>query len=92
MSQPVQPPTSSHVTVRFWAGAREAMGTSSLQLPAEGSLADLLAHLGEKPAMQPVLRVASVLLDERPLGQRDPAQISLAGITEIEILPPFAGG
>jgi molybdopterin converting factor small subunit len=81
------------VTVRYWASARAAAGVAEEQLRA-ATLADLLAalHAAGRPRLDAVLAVASLVVDERPVGRRDPAAVRLADGATVEVLPPFAGG
>jgi molybdopterin synthase sulfur carrier subunit len=78
------------VTVRYFAGARAAAGTSSEPVAAE-SLEDLASVLaarhGERLAV--VLKAASYLVDG--LACHDRAAALPAGAT-VDVLPPFAGG
>lgn len=76
------------VTVRYWAGAREAAGVDDEPVHA-GSVArlrELLEQRGER--LREVLRRSSLLVDGRVV--RGDAPLT-AGQT-VEVLPPFAGG
>lgn len=81
------------VTVRYWAGARQAAGTAEETLPA-GSLASVLrqaaaprdARFGE------VLSICSYLVDEQPVGSRRHDEVQLSDGAVLDVLPPFAGG
>lgn len=76
------------VTVRYWAAAQAAAGTHEETLAA-GDLEQLrTAALAAHPALEPVLKVASFLLDGRRV---DGAQPLTSGAL-VEVLPPFAGG
>lgn len=79
--------------VRYWAGARAAAGSASEQVDA-ATLAEALdavrARHDERFAQ--VLGVCSFLLDGAPVGGRDPADVRLAGVEQVDVLPPFAGG
>jgi hypothetical protein len=44
--------------------------------------------VGAHPALEPVVQVASVLLDGRPAAREAP----VADGMRLEVLPPFAGG
>ena len=84
------------VTVRYWAGAKAAAGTDHdvLEVPGPVSLAEVTARAA---ALHPgrlasVLAVCSVLLGEDPAGTGDPAGVVVAPGTEVQYLPPFAGG
>lgn len=90
------------ICVRFWASARSAAGTGELTVtldtagPADPSVAEVrravLAALPERPELPRVLGVCSVLLGDRPLGAADAEQVPVPAGTELEFLPPFAGG
>jgi molybdopterin synthase sulfur carrier subunit len=80
------------VTVRYFAGAAAAAGVEDekVEVKAGTTVAGLLRHLeGNRPALAPVLGVASVLLDEVPLRDRD---LPLQESATVDVLPPFAGG
>jgi sulfur-carrier protein len=76
------------VTVRYWAGAREAAGRDDEQLSADqlGDLVQQLAH--RTPALAQVLSVSSLLVE----GLVSPPSRALADGEVVEVLPPFAGG
>ena len=77
------------VTVRYWAGARAAAGVDDETVPAPGTVAELVAHLAAtRPQLEPVLAVASVLVDGRAGAGADPVPTGAV----VEVLPPFAGG
>ena len=78
----------AQVTVRYWAGARDAAGRDEEQLdaPALGDLVQQLAH--RTPALAEVLSVSSLLVD----GQISRPSRVLADGDVVEVLPPFAGG
>ena len=80
--------TSVGVTLRYWAGARAAAGVDSE--PASGATVGevLAAAAARHTALEPVLRVASILLDGRPASADEQVR---DGAT-LEVLPPFAGG
>jgi molybdopterin converting factor small subunit len=46
-------------------------------------------HGGDLPAL---LRRCSYLVDDQPVGRRDPAGVVLRDGAVVEVLPPFAGG
>jgi sulfur-carrier protein len=76
------------VTVRYWAGARDAAGCDDEPLQA-ASVREVLAQLVSRGApLAEVVRRSSVLLDGRVV--RDDADL-VDGQT-VEVLPPFAGG
>ena len=79
------------VQVRLFAAAREAMGTSEVEVAA-GSIADMCAALvvvgGERMAR--VLAVSSLAYDGRTFRCDDAALIPEGSV--LDVLPPFAGG
>jgi len=84
---PVQA-TIPSVTVRYWAGARDAAGVGSDEVVGS-SVAAVAAAVAElHPALRPVLAVSTVLVNGLAATGDDPVP---AGAT-VEILPPFAGG
>ncbi|CAI9402298.1 MULTISPECIES: MoaD/ThiS family protein [Aestuariimicrobium] len=82
--------------IRFFAGAAEAAGTEETRLLADdltvtGLLSELPAHLPDHDPerLAKVLRVSSLLAD----GVRvDDPSLSLRGVAQLDVLPPFAGG
>lgn len=80
-------------SIRYWASARAAAGVAEEVLDG-ATLADVLRAAGELHGerLRSVLDVCSFLLDEQPVGRRDPAQVRLTDDAQIEVLPPFAGG
>jgi sulfur-carrier protein len=76
------------VTVRYWAGARDAAGRDDEPARAEdlGDLVQQLAH--RSPALAEVLSVSSLLVDGLVA---QPSRV-LADGDVVEVLPPFAGG
>ena len=78
----------AQVTVRYWAGAREAAGRDEEDLRADrlGDLVQQLAH--RTPALAQVLSVSSLLVD----GLVSPPSRVLTDGEIVEVLPPFAGG
>jgi molybdopterin synthase sulfur carrier subunit len=78
----------AQITVRYWAGAREAAGLDEEAVAAEhlGDLVQRLAH--QRPALAAVLSVSSLLVDGLVSG---PARVLVDGEV-VEVLPPFAGG
>lgn len=76
------------VTVRYWAAAQAAAGTHEETLPA-ANLEQLRTAAAEAhPGLEPVLRLASFLLD----GRRVDGAVALPAGSVVEVLPPFAGG
>ncbi|RYB94591.1 MoaD/ThiS family protein [Nocardioides oleivorans] len=98
MSAPPDPDHSvGTITVRYWAGAKAAAGTSADTFEAQPGLT--LAGLVEQVlALHPGDRMArtvgacSVLLGDQPVGSRDPAAVVVPPGSVVELLPPFAGG
>ncbi|GAA4940580.1 MoaD/ThiS family protein [Actinoplanes utahensis] len=78
------------LTVRFFAGARAAAGTSSETVDA-GTVDELIRLLadrhGERLAL--VLKSASFLVDSLACHDR---RAALPDGTTVDVLPPFAGG
>jgi molybdopterin synthase sulfur carrier subunit len=85
--------TSAQVTVRYFAAARAAAGVESepITVPANATVADLLAALGARRGAEliQILERCSFLVDE--VAVRDRAAPLSDGAT-IDVLPPFAGG
>jgi len=84
--------TGTRVEVRYFAGAAAAAGTDTehLELPAGSTVDDVLVALAAAhPALRPVLEVASVLLDEVVVRERS---TPVPGGSQLDVLPPFAGG
>ncbi|HKS45167.1 MAG TPA: MoaD/ThiS family protein [Amycolatopsis sp.] len=81
------------VLVRYFASARAASGVDQeiLRLPAGASVEEALGALRERhPETLPrVLEAASFLLDG--VAVRDPSR-PLPDGSELDVLPPFAGG
>lgn len=79
------------VTVRYFAGARAAVGGVSSENISADSMDELLGALterhGERLAM--VLKAASFLVDGLACHDRQAALPT--GVT-VDVLPPFAGG
>ena len=88
----------SSVTVRYWAAARAAAGVESdrVAVSAGTTLADVLAAVRalhpDRDRLAEVLSVCSVLVGDRPVGAREPGDVSVAPGDTVELLPPFAGG
>ncbi|MGH3343743.1 MAG: MoaD/ThiS family protein [Carbonactinosporaceae bacterium] len=81
-------------TIRYWASAREAAGTSEEPYDAD-NLAEALdaaraRHAG--PRFEQLLDRSSILVDGAPVGARDHASVALPEGAAVEVLPPFAGG
>ncbi len=86
------------ITVRYWASARAAAGLPEELIATEEPLsvsdvrARALARHPEAERLPAVLQVCSVLIDDEPLGTRNPADVLVKPGTTLEFLPPFAGG
>ncbi len=85
------------IHVRYWAAARSAAGCDGDDLPVTGpiTLADVLAEVVRRHPggrLADVLTACSVLLGDRPVSTEDPAEVLVAPGTNVEFLPPFAGG
>ncbi|GAB3247600.1 MoaD/ThiS family protein [Alteromonas gracilis] len=80
------------VTVRYWASARAAAGTSEEVVPWEGPapLGELLSRIGSGrgPDFARVVGACSVLVGDTRGTEATPVE---PGAT-VELLPPFAGG
>ncbi|GAA4696161.1 Molybdopterin converting factor, small subunit [Promicromonospora umidemergens] len=78
------------ITVRYFAGAREAAGVSTEQLDGPTSVAALRETLGKaRPGLVAVLpRCALLVAGARATS--DEAQIP--DDATVDVLPPFAGG
>lgn len=85
------------VTVRYWAGARAAAGVPQdvFEVERATTLADVVRRVLEvhpDAQMGKVVSVCSVLVGDRPVGSRDPEDVTIAPGDVVEMLPPFAGG
>jgi molybdopterin synthase sulfur carrier subunit len=91
-------PHVGSVTVRYWAAARAAAGVDSDVVAAAEAmtLADVLAAVRglhhDRPRLDAVVGVCSVLVGDRPVGSADPAQVAIRAGDTVDLLPPFAGG
>ncbi len=84
----------STVTIRYWAGARDAAGVD-IDVVEAPSVAEALSgaaarRLGDAEYAR-VLGLCTFLLDGRRLGA-EARTAPLTGPVEVEALPPFAGG
>lgn len=81
------------VTVRYFAGARAAAGLRSedIELEEGASVADLLDVVAGRhgETLSKVLAGCSFLLDSVAVRDR---YAPIANDTELDVLPPFAGG
>jgi molybdopterin converting factor small subunit len=82
-------------TIRYWAAARAAAGTTEEPYVA-ATLAEALAVARARHAASPdfdrVLSSASFLVNGDPVGTRNHALVALPEGGTVEVLPPFAGG
>jgi molybdopterin converting factor small subunit len=80
------------VEVRLYAAARAAAGGTATCVVAAATLRDLQAELAEQfgPRMAQVLAMCSFLLDGVAVTREQ--NVSLEGVTVVDVLPPFAGG
>lgn len=76
--------------IRYFAAAAQAAGTPTQEVDAQNlSAAALVAHLGaDNPSLAKSLRVCALLAD----GVRVEGSTSLKHVTQLDVLPPFAGG
>ena len=90
------PAVSAGVTVRYWASAKAAAGTDADVVPVSGtvSVAEVVAAVCDLrgPKLAAVVAACSVLVGDKPLGTRDPADVLVSPGDVVELLPPFAGG
>jgi sulfur-carrier protein len=78
--------------VRYFAGAAAAAGlpAETVELPSGADLATLRVALVERhPRLEPVLAAATLLVDEVAVNDTG---ASLASASQVDVLPPFAGG
>lgn len=83
------------MTVRYWAAAKEAAGTSEERVSAE-TLADAISAIessrdGDTRFVN-VLKRSSFLINSNPVGKRSHETVLLPDDAVIEVLPAFAGG
>ncbi|WP_092606127.1 MoaD/ThiS family protein [Raineyella antarctica] len=82
------------ITIRYWAGARDAAGVETDVVEAPTVAAALDRAAAARPGDAEYARViglCSFLVDGRRLGDADRTR-PLTGPVELEALPPFAGG
>jgi sulfur-carrier protein len=80
------------LTVRYFAGARAAAGTTEETLAATAySLSDLIDELAARhgPQLAKVLAAASFLVDGVTCRDRE---ATVPADATVDVLPPFAGG
>ncbi|MFD7160384.1 MoaD/ThiS family protein [Kribbella sp. NPDC059898] len=76
------------VTIRYFAAARSAAGSSSATAEA-GSIGDLVSTVStDRPELARVLSICTFLLD----GERADSSTLLKPGALVDALPPFAGG
>ena len=85
------------IRVRYWAAAKAAAGTDSDDVPVAGAitlqeLRSSAAALHPGTNLAEVLAVCSTLVGDRPVGTADPATYVVEPGSDVEFLPPFAGG
>jgi len=80
----------AQVVVRYFAAARAAAGVSEEVVDAE-TIRECLSIVTTTrgPELERVLRVCSLLVDGLAVHDRDRR---LEAATEMDVLPPFAGG
>ncbi len=81
------------VRIRYFAGARGAAGVAeeTVSLPEGATVGDLVAELGGRHGAEltRVLTACSFLLDGVAVRDRSTA---VPGGSDVDVLPPFAGG
>ena len=88
---------TGQITVRYWAAARSAAGVATDQIEAPEPLTlsdvrDRAAALHPGTRLPGVLRICSVLVGDRPVATADPDAVRVQPGSQVEFLPPFAGG
>ncbi len=81
-------PAQPAVTVRYWAGARAAAGVGEDVVTGSSVREVTVAVAARRPALLPVLAVATLLVDGVRRGLDDLVEPGAV----LEVLPPFAGG
>jgi molybdopterin synthase sulfur carrier subunit len=89
--------TGGHVTLRYWASAREAAGTDQEALEVTGTvpLADLVGRAlreHDSSRFSRVIDCCSVMVGDRPVTSHDLTTVMVAPGSTVEFLHPFAGG
>ncbi len=83
------------VRIRYWAAARAAAGVAE-EIVHAATLAEALAAVArlrvDRPRLGAVLAISSFIVDGTPAGARDPADVLLGQGSQVEVLPPYAGG
>jgi molybdopterin converting factor small subunit len=79
------------VTVRLFAAARAAAGVDQTEVPS-GSLAEILTGLAQAfPGLPAVLPRCSFLVDGIAV-HGDHSSVTVVDGSQVDVLPPFAGG
>lgn len=90
---PATSPTTTAVTVRYFAGAKAAAGTpqETLAVPVGTTVDDIVTAIAADHgnALARVLMSSSFLLDELAVHDR---LLPLRDGAVLDVLPPFAGG
>ena len=79
------------ITVRYWAG----VATDRIEVEAALPLGEVVrraAALHPETRLPAVLRICSVLIGDRPVSTADPDAVPVEPGSQVEFLPPFAGG
>jgi molybdopterin converting factor small subunit len=85
----------ARVTIRYWAAAKDAAGTSEEVVEAEtlaGALAEALACRPGNDRLRQVMARSSFLVNALPTHRDAHEATVLEDGSTIEVLPPFAGG
>lgn len=77
------------ITVRYWAGAKEAAGVGEEEVPAR-TVAELVTILTGRGRLAEVLPACSLLLDGQAIHVSDGDPVPPGAV--VDVLPPFAGG
>lgn len=94
----LSPQNETQIIVRYWASARAATGVNEDRLETDSAitLSDIRARIldlhPDSDNLERVVRACSVLVDDEPLGRRDPGAVLVSPGQSVEFLPPFAGG
>lgn len=78
--------------IRFFAGAAEAAGTPSrtVAVSPEQTIEYVVAKVvGDDARLAKVVGASSLLLDGGRVGDRS---VAVGSATQLDVLPPFAGG
>ena len=78
---------SGDITVRYWAGAQRAAGSTEERLPAM-TITELREVLAARAGFDRLARVASFLIDGQQAGETSAVPPGAV----VDVLPPFAGG